>query len=299
MTDTTIGSMPFALPDWATAVLADPRTNRAVLLPVVDSLDEIGPQNQFAVAGRVVYLLARTRSEMAELLRSADPATSVIDHQLEALRPGQVRFRRLLARFAASLPAGAVVTDLACNDGEFAPLFAHCRYLGMDLSTPALEVGIDARRLPFGVLADVCQPPLVLESLDAFVSTGTLWVLPPDRVASAALNLLRFVKAGGRVAMTVPHRFVASIVGNLPTGYRMVEHEVTAGPIHDRWHAYVGRIGSALIRKAGGGVLSHFIAAAHNRLAGSASLVDRLLFRLRPETSTMEWLVFERNAVDS
>jgi Methyltransferase domain len=290
------GEQGAALPDWLTAILADPLSNQHIELPKVASLQDLSEQVRYARIGQVAYLLAMSPKELFAMKPFHQDLPDVVDHSCEALRPTQARFRKLLGRFANSLPADSIIADLACNDAEFAYLFAHCRYIGMDLWPGALELAISLKSIGFGVVADVRRPPVLRSSLDALVSTATLVHLPPDQVPGAARNLLTFVKPGGRVAMTVPHEFVAAILQDLPPQYRLVEREVTQGPAERSWAQWITRRTSGLILRVGSGKAACRIAAVQNRLAGAFNVFDRVLYRLGIGTFTLDWLVFERIA---
>jgi SAM-dependent methyltransferase len=281
-------------PDWARAVLADPRSQEPVSLESYESYRDLDESNRFGLVGSFAYLLPITPAELAALNHFLGWMINLTDKRKTSLTPTQIQFRKLLKRFGAGLAPDSIVADLACNDGEFSHYFAHCRYLAMDIWPLSLASGVRKDQIRFGVVADVRHPPLRPESLDAFVSTATLCHLPTDEIPNAAINLLRFVKPDGRVAMTVPFGVGDRISAQLPTDFELVERDVTGGAWEYFWGRNVSRRIERLIRHLPSDLLQRSTAAVQNRLAGGVAVAGGLFPGKHPHNFDSDWLVIRR-----
>ena len=281
-------------PDWARSVLGSPRTNAPTSLKSHRSFDDLSDAEPYGLVGPFAYLLPITPTELAAMSPFLGPMINLTDHRKAALSPTQIQLRKLLKRFGSSLSRDSIVADLSCNDGEFARCFSHCRYLAMDIWPPSLTAGLRKGQIKFGVLADVRSPPLVPQSLDAFVSTSTMCHLPDDQIPDAAVNLLRFIKPGGRVAMTVPAGLGDRVAAKIPSGYELLEREITGGELEHFWGRTVSRRTDQLIRRLPSDFFQKATAAVQNRL----SAVVAVAARLRPGTPRQgcdsDWLVVRK-----
>ena len=99
---------------------------------------------------------------------------------------------------AARLPPGTLLLDAGAGECAYRPLFAHCRYLGMDLA-------VGEREWDYGeldVAARLERLPLRDASVDAVLCTQALEHLEWPREAVA--EFYRVLKPGGRLFLTAP-----------------------------------------------------------------------------------------------
>lgn len=99
---------------------------------------------------------------------------------------------------AAQLPAGTSLLDAGAGECAYRPLFAHCRYLGIDLA-------VGEREWDYGKLdaaARLERLPLRDGSVDAVLCTQALEHLEWPREAVA--EFFRVLKPGGRLYLTAP-----------------------------------------------------------------------------------------------
>lgn len=105
------------------------------------------------------------------------------------------------ARFAESLPPGALVLDAGAGELQYARLFTRQRYLALDL-------GIGDANWNYGKLhciADLSSLPLASSSCDACINIVTLeHVREPAAVVS---ELARALRPGGSLLLVVPHEW--------------------------------------------------------------------------------------------
>jgi SAM-dependent methyltransferase len=111
----------------------------------------------------------------------------------------------------ANLPAGLVV-DAACGTGRYAAhLAAQGRdVVGVDIAAEMLAIA--EARVPTGhfLVGDLCALPLATASMAGAVSG--LALAHVDDLASAARELARVVRAGGRAVLSVPHPLVVALL---------------------------------------------------------------------------------------
>jgi ubiquinone/menaquinone biosynthesis C-methylase UbiE len=110
-----------------------------------------------------------------------------------------------------NLPTGPVV-DAACGTGRYA---AHLAAQGRDvvgIDIAAEMLAIAEARVPTGRFAvgDLCALPLATASMDGAVSGLALAHVSDLR--SAARELARVVRAGGRAVLSVPHPMVVALL---------------------------------------------------------------------------------------
>lgn len=106
--------------------------------------------------------------------------------------------RRLLAHVASELPPGSRVLDAGAGEGRFKPLFAHTRYIGVDLAVGDATwdySGLDA----INTLDRLCFADA---SFDAVVFTQVMEHLPePGAVVG---ELARVLRPGGLLILVAP-----------------------------------------------------------------------------------------------
>lgn len=103
--------------------------------------------------------------------------------------------------FARSLPAGARLLDAGAGEAQYAPLFAHARYVGVDLAIG--DPGWDYRRLH--AIADLEQLPFPDAVFDAALHAVTLEHLP--RPAEALRELARVLRPGATLLLLAPQEW--------------------------------------------------------------------------------------------
>lgn len=105
---------------------------------------------------------------------------------------------RFIEEVSASVVPGARVLDAGAGECAYKPWFAHCRYLGVDLSVGDgvwNYTNLDA-------FAALDALPFADESFDAVVSTQVLEHLEyPERCVT---EMARVLKPGGRLLLTAP-----------------------------------------------------------------------------------------------
>src|SRR5579883_1270190 len=132
-------------------------------------------------------------------------------------------------RFAALLPAGALVLDLGCGSGlDAVPLVARgLRLVGLDISRAMLHIAQTlpelAGRLLLGEMGSL---PLADGSVDAVFADGVLHHLPKDALGSVLGEAARVLRSGGVLSASAERGNFAGFV---------TEQEGVAGP---RWYAY-------------------------------------------------------------
>lgn len=127
---------------------------------------------------------AAARLLPAFLLARLDPAESTIADEV--------------ARFAAGLPAGAVVLDAGAGESRFRPHFARHRYLALDSTQGDPRWDYSGLHL----VGDLLDLPLREDSCDAALNIVVLEHTPdPQR---ATRELCRVLRAGGRLLLVVP-----------------------------------------------------------------------------------------------
>ncbi len=113
----------------------------------------------------------------------------------------ETRIDEEVARFAASLGAGARVMDAGAGECRHAPFFARQRYVSVDL-------GVGDARWDYGkldVVADLTRLPFAAESFDAGLSVVTLeHVRDPGLVLG---EMARVLRPGGRVLLVAPQEW--------------------------------------------------------------------------------------------
>jgi SAM-dependent methyltransferase len=111
----------------------------------------------------------------------------------------EVRIEETLERFARTLPPGSRVLDAGAGECQYAHLFAHTRYVGIDLGVgdttwdyTQLDASADLARLPFSdgvfdaalnvvVLEHTREPALVISELARVLKAGAaLIVIAPQ-----------------------------------------------------------------------------------------------------------------------
>lgn len=106
-----------------------------------------------------------------------------------------------VAAFARSLPAGARLIDAGAGETQYAPLFAHACYLGVDLAIG--DPGWDYRRLH--AIADLERLPFADAVFDAALHAVTLEHLP--RPAEALRELARVLRPGATLLLLAPQEW--------------------------------------------------------------------------------------------
>ena len=123
---------------------------------------------------------------------------------------GRLRFRLLqhaLRRALADLPAGALVLDVPCGTGIVSSALAArgFRMVGMDISPAMLAVAGERGDARGHVLADLENPPVRPESVDAVVCVRFLMHLPPEARPRVLAGLARMTH--GPLVATVCHPY--------------------------------------------------------------------------------------------
>ncbi len=106
-----------------------------------------------------------------------------------------------VAAFARSLPSGARLIDAGAGEAQYAPLFAHARYIGVDLAIG--DPGWDYRRLH--AIADLERLPFADAVFDAALHAVTLEHLP--RPAEALKELARVLRPGATLLLLAPQEW--------------------------------------------------------------------------------------------
>eukprot|EP00899_Mesostigma_viride_P012474 jgi/Mesvir1/21227/Mv06663-RA.1 len=107
-----------------------------------------------------------------------------------------------VAQFLKSLPAGSVVADAGCGNGKYLGVCAGLAMLGSDISDELMK--ICARRGFDVVVADSLALPYRTNCCDAAISVAVLHHISSEaRRRAAIIELLRVVRPGGRVLVTV------------------------------------------------------------------------------------------------
>jgi ubiquinone/menaquinone biosynthesis C-methylase UbiE len=110
-----------------------------------------------------------------------------------------------------NLPLGPVV-DAACGTGRYAAHLARQgrEVVGVDIAAEMLAIA--QARVPTGrfVVGDLCALPLATASMAGAVSG--LALAHVSDLESAARELARVVRAGGRVVLSVPHPLVVALL---------------------------------------------------------------------------------------
>lgn len=106
-----------------------------------------------------------------------------------------------VAAFARSLPAGSRLLDAGAGEAQYAPLFAHARYVGVDLAIG--DPGWDYHRLH--AIADLEQLPFADGVFDAALHAVTLEHLP--RPAVALKELARVLRPGAGLLLLAPQEW--------------------------------------------------------------------------------------------
>ena len=105
------------------------------------------------------------------------------------------------ARFAAELPSEARVLDAGAGEGNYKPLFARQRYVGLDLAIG--DAGWDYSHLD--AIGDLESLPFGDRAFDAALNVVTLeHVRDPRRVLC---ELSRVLAPGGRLFLVAPHEW--------------------------------------------------------------------------------------------
>lgn len=105
------------------------------------------------------------------------------------------------ARFAASLPAGAMVIDSGAGEARHAALFARQRYIAVDLAVG--DTNWDYGKLD--VIADLAALPFAPASFDAALNIVTLEHLPEP--AAALAEIARVLRPGAPFLVVAPHQW--------------------------------------------------------------------------------------------
>jgi SAM-dependent methyltransferase len=129
---------------------------------------------------------------------------------VRSLLPGPLRryvqhfetaIERAVAEFAESLPPGASVLDAGAGEGNYKPVFAAHRYVGLDLGVG--DTAWDYSRLD--VVGDLAALPFRDGVFDASLNVTTLeHVRDPLRVLS---EIGRTLAPGGKLLLIVPHEW--------------------------------------------------------------------------------------------
>ena len=128
-------------------------------------------------------------------------------HQLyDAIAPhfSDTRFAKWpkVAEFLSSLPRGSLLLDAGCGNGKYLGLNPDCVSVGCDMSAPL--IGICSKRGFEVQVADTLSLPYVTGCFDAALSIAVLHHLSTEsRRRGALLELLRVLKVGGRLLVTV------------------------------------------------------------------------------------------------
>ena len=256
-----------SLPAWCLDVLASPETNEPIDLEQLKRRAH-SRSAAFHVDRNLIYMANYAREDLQKHdAKWKETTLSPSQQKRRTLQPSQAYFRRLLARFTSSLPRRSVVVDIASNVAEFFHLYKHCRYLAMDLSVWALSEAIANHRIGFGVIADVRKPPLKPGSIDAIVSTNTLFHVPDPERIPAALNLLRFVKPGGAAVLTMPIPMWRKMQLELPPIW-IVERQVPfSGFCSDLWNRSVRRVTDRIVTLTSSDAVAGGYVRVHDELA--------------------------------
>jgi SAM-dependent methyltransferase len=106
-----------------------------------------------------------------------------------------------VAAFARSLPPGALLLDAGAGEAQYAHLFPHARYVGVDLAIG--DPQWDYRRLH--AIADLEQLPFADGRFDAALHVVTLEHLP--RPAEALEELARVMRRGAALLLVAPQEW--------------------------------------------------------------------------------------------
>ena len=106
-----------------------------------------------------------------------------------------------VSAFARSLPAGSLVLDAGAGEAQYAGLFAHARYVAVDLAIG--DPGWDYRRLD--ALADLEQLPFRGASFDAALNVVTLEHL--KRPQKALREIARVLRPGAPLLLIAPQEW--------------------------------------------------------------------------------------------
>lgn len=106
-----------------------------------------------------------------------------------------------VAAFARSLPPGALLLDAGAGEAQYAHLFPHARYVGVDLAIG--DPQWDYRRLH--AIADLEQLPFAGGRFDAALHVVTLEHLP--RPAEALGELARVMRRGAALLLVAPQEW--------------------------------------------------------------------------------------------
>jgi SAM-dependent methyltransferase len=100
--------------------------------------------------------------------------------------------------FAASLPSGAKVLDIGCGHRPYESYFAHCEYIGIDVTTSGRSAADKRAHVYFNGI-DV---PFDDAQVDAVLCTEVLeHAIEPAQLVS---EIRRVLRPGGRALITVP-----------------------------------------------------------------------------------------------
>lgn len=106
-----------------------------------------------------------------------------------------------VSAFARSLPPGARLLDAGAGEAQYADLFPHARYVGVDLAIG--DPQWDYRRLH--AIADLEQLPFADGQFDAALHVVTLEHLP--RPAEALEELARVMRRGAALLLVAPQEW--------------------------------------------------------------------------------------------
>jgi SAM-dependent methyltransferase len=115
---------------------------------------------------------------------------------------------RIVFRFAGSIE-GKRVLDFGCGDGKFSSLLLECKpsfLAGVDISEAA--VAFAKAHIPQGEFIAVAKPPLPFESgsFEALFCLDVIEHIPDDEAAPWKKELLRVLRQGGKLIITVPSK---------------------------------------------------------------------------------------------
>ncbi len=119
---------------------------------------------------------------------------------LDQINPFDGLMLRSVKRFAARLPAGALVLDAGAGEAQYKPVFtrAGLRYMGIDLGVGEP----DWKYSSIDVLANTEELPFVPGSFDGVLSIAVLEHSPRPRKVVHEMNAA--LKLGGRLLIVVP-----------------------------------------------------------------------------------------------
>jgi len=114
----------------------------------------------------------------------------------------------IVLRFAGDL-RGASVLDFGCGDGKFSALLSErgpSFLAGVDISEKAVEFA--KKHIPAGSFTALTQPPLPFpdNTFDAVFSLDVIEHIPDSDAATWKKELLRVLKPGGKLLITVPSK---------------------------------------------------------------------------------------------